>query len=201
MKNVKIFKSDEEFGDLIVEEFKGSSMASLNYTSKVKTLKKSKFDKSIKFGDVFPDGDIYFTAKHLTSIGTDYEKAVNNQRAREGKETDFKAAGLPYGNYVADSKVLIEYTLKSGEKKLYVRTYKHKNSKVDGVYHFEDGKELTEEQVLLMQQFISDKSSKSKTQNLEKEIEPKNFTVAGIVTLSAGGNCYVREGYEYLLED
>ena len=176
--------------DLVNEmmNFKGSSACSLEMTTKLKTNKKSRTNKELLFTDVF-QGDVYKTYTECGNIGIDYSNAVNNQRKREDIEEHFESQSLPWGEWVKPN-LLIKH-----KDEFYLRMYSGMNTNgiTEVIYHYEDGKELTEAEIALLKDFLPPPKAKSQTQGIEKEVKPKAIKINGLNKITVGGKTYLRK--------
>ena len=103
-------------------------------------------------------------------LQANYEKSVNRQLEREGKEADFKAQGLPWGISLNETCLIVNESKKDGTPRSYVRI-QVQNTK-DPKY-FIDGKEVSPEDV---KQYLRPKS-KSSRQGTDKQVLPRNYQV------------------------
>ncbi len=71
-----------------------------------------KVEDTLKFnrvtGEAVPEGCVTSTCRYNPAIGADYGTAVNNRLEKEGKDADFKSAGLPYGEWVGNGGTIIK---------------------------------------------------------------------------------------------
>ena len=180
------FRTSKELADNL-KSFKGSSMCSMELTTIVKANKKGRESGSL-FTEKFC-GDVYRTYKEAGNFGISYENAVNNERAREGMEKDFVAETLPWGTwYDGGVNKIIEH---KGEFYLRYFVNMNANSKSDKevIYHYENGAELSDEEIDALEEFLPPKS-KSNTQGTAKEIEVRCVKINGINSIKVGGEVY-----------
>jgi len=199
MNPVIVFRDDQDLVDKI-SGFKGYSQGVIGMSTLQKPIKKNRLipkgDDVQLFTDIF-DGDIFCTSDRFVSIGFEYEKSVNNRLDKEGKEKDFEAQGLPWGEWLPGSKIIITHTDKSGNFNYYLRlTYLNANDKASkALFHYEDGTHVKTELIDTLKNGFLPVKSKSKTQNTDNEVKVNAIKVAGIITLKFAGKTYVRKGY------
>jgi hypothetical protein len=183
----KTFTTQEELANTL-KNFKGSSLCTMEITTKVKTNKKSRVNK-VPFAETF-EGDIYRTYKESGNFNISYENAVNNQRVRENNADKFVAKSLVWGEWFADNKIITH------KDNYYLRYYvgMHANSNADknSVYHYADGSKLSEFEVACLSEYLPPKKAKSKTQDTIKEISPRAIKINGINKLKVGGVTYTK---------
>ncbi len=171
----------------------GSSFCSMELTTPVKMLKKSRTTK-IAFDDAFK-GQVFKTYQEVGNFNVSYENAVNNQRKREDVEQDekFVANSLPWGEWVegGENKVLTH----KGEFYLRYYTGMSANSKKDKktVYHYANGEELTQREMMVLNEYTSAPRKKSTTQGVSKEVTPRAVKMGGIKKIVVGGTTYTRK--------
>lgn len=181
-----VVKNDQELIESL--KFYGTSAMNLQSTIIVDHLKKSKLDK-VRFEEKFPKGEIFCTKEEYCFYGASYENAVNNQLIREGKEDNFIAESLPWGEWEIPNKII------KHKDQYYLRYYidmnaNYKNS--EKVYHYEDGTELTDEELLVLFNEYKSEKKESEHQGTDKQIKPRNVKFAGITKIKAGGKEIVR---------
>ena len=187
------FTQPQELVSTLLSQAVSGGPCSIESTNKVTLRKTSVLDGSVKFNDVF-DGDIFVTRTQHVAYNWNYENAVNNQRKREGITEKFVSQGLPWGEWVegGENKIITH----KGE--YYLRYYDGKkanknNGTGESIYHYEDGTELTEQELELMKQFKSKAKPKSKTQGVEEEVQPRAIKINGLNRVTIGGNTYTRK--------
>lgn len=116
-------------------------------------------------------------------FGYDYETAVNNRLAREGKEANFTADKLPWGQWLDGmrNKVI------SHKDMLYLRTYCVRNAR-PRTFYLLDGclasvEEYKEFAPYLKQSSVSDKQS---AYGLEEEfqVKPRDYKFSSLVAIT-----------------
>ncbi len=153
--------------------------------------KPNKFSRlsSKTFEEVFKTTKIYKRSSLPVQINVSYTNSVNARREKDGQEENFVSSGLPYGSFVADSKILIEH---KGER--YVRVFQ--TNSVLGknvIYEKANGEHLTEEEVkILKEEFLREKPEMVGSQNLsyEDSSKPTNYKLDNIIGLKIDGNEY-----------
>jgi hypothetical protein len=116
-------------------------------------------------------------------IGYDYETAVNNRLAREGKERTFSADNLPWGAWVEGmrNKVLAH------KDNLYLRTYCVRNSKPKTFYLL-DGVLATAEQMAEIKQWLKPTTTSIKQEEAglaeEYQVKPRDYKFASILAIT-----------------
>ena len=116
-------------------------------------------------------------------IGFDYETAVNNRLAREGKEANFTADKLPWGHWAEGLRnKIIEH-----KDMLYLRTYCVRNAR-PRTYYLLDGCLATAEEYAEFSQFFkpSSTSNKQSDAGLEEEyqVKPRDYKFSSIVAIT-----------------
>lgn len=173
---MKKFKTDNDLFE-ILKGFSGKEYdVTVNIFSKAKTNKKSRVDKSL-FGDVFK-ADVYSSYDMVGKIGMDYTKIVNDKLVEEGKEPDFEAKKLPWGEYALDNLII-----QHGEN-LYLRAYSENT--INLIYKYKNGDLVEEEIKDRIAEFLPPK--KSGTMNFS----PKNISFNSIQYLKIGDEEYIR---------
>jgi hypothetical protein len=154
----------------IIRKIKGACPLTLESRTCFIHNKKSK--KTGKSFDKIFKSEVYSLKKEFVFIGADYEKAVNTQRKREKKSTNFKAFSLPWGKWLNNSKIIIVH-----HGKYFLRYYvdmsaTYKYSKKS--YQFENGKQLTSKQIkVFFNEFMSPRKKDSGRQKLDKSVQPR----------------------------
>jgi len=169
----------------------GSSFCSMVLTTKVKANKKSRVSK-VAFSETFR-GDIFKTYNEVGNFNISYENSVNNQRKREDVEETFVSNSLPWGEWVdgGENKVLTH----KGAYYLRYFTGMTANAKADKkvVYHYADGKELNQREMLLLGEFTPPPRKASNTQGIKKEVTPRAVKIDGVSKMVVGGTTYIRK--------
>ena len=181
------FTSSQELSN-ILKTVKGSSVCTMELTTKVKTNKKGRINK-LPFTETF-EGDVFRTYKEYGNFNINYENAVNNQLVRENKDNNFVSNSLPWGEWYSPNKVIAH------KNEFYLRYYTgmNANSKADKqeIYHYENGQELTALEVSRLSEYLPPKRTTSGTQGTTKEITPRVVKMNGVNKLTLGGVTYTR---------
>lgn len=187
------FSCDESLRDSI-KEFSGNSQATIELVTKPKCTVKSRLTKE-PYEEIFKHGAIVCASRRYVTIGNTYEVAVNNRRAKEGKEKDFEADSLPWGEWVPGSKILIQHNGNTYLRVYYLSANSKKSTKD---YYFENGEHLPEELIPRLEAEFLPVEKENEKQGLEKEDQVIVNTVklSGIVRLHFAGILFVREGFE-----
>lgn len=113
----------------------------------------------------------------------DYEKAVNNRLAKEGKEANFTADKLPWGSWVEGmrNKVITHKDM------MYLRTYCVRNAK-PRTYYLLDGHLASVEEYKEFSPYLkpSSTSSKQSEAGLDEEfqVKPRDYKYSSLVAVS-----------------
>lgn len=116
-------------------------------------------------------------------FGYDYERAVNNRLAREGKEANFSAEKLPWGSWRKgwENKV-IEY-----KDMLYLRTYCVRNAR-PRTYYLLDGHLASAEEYAMFAPYLKSSSSSAKQEDAglaeEFQVKPRDYKFKSIVAIT-----------------
>ena len=114
-------------------------------------------------------------------IGFDYQKAVNNRLKREGKEPNFIAESLKWGEWEIYNKVIAH----KGEQ--YLRTYCVKN-RHPKTYYLLDGRLATKEEFTQFSQFFKTKTASQKQTDMgleeEEQVKPRNYKFSNLVSIT-----------------
>lgn len=116
-----------------------------------------------------PFTEVFKESKVVVLLNASYEKMVNEQRDSEGKETDFVAAGMKYGNMVGAA-------LLENNGQFYVKCIELE--KVGESTYIDSDKNPVEYDAI--KPFIPVKKP-SEHQGTEKEIKARNFKLESIV--------------------
>lgn len=109
-------------------------------------------------------------------LQANYENSVNNKREAEGKEADFKAQGLPWGEKFHETCIIMH--VKKGEPRAYLRI---KIQKTEKPKYFIDGREVPFADV---EPYLRPRSSSSR-QGTDQEVIVRNYQITP-------GNCTVK---------
>ncbi len=166
------------------------TLASLEVTTAPKMTVKHRESK-IPYSICFK-GKVFCTSKRHVSIGKDYKESVNNQLKREGKtQLTFSSNELPYGMWVDGLEKMCIDTGKAFQLRTFIEenvNYQHDTY----VYHYENGTELTEDEMSQLSGFLP-KKSVAKNQGTDKEIKVRNFGFRGIMKINWRGVELVRK--------
>ena len=116
-------------------------------------------------------------------FGYDYETAVNNRLAREGKEANFTADNLPWGQWVEGmrNKVIAHKDM------LYLRTYCVRNAR-PRTFYLLDGHLASVEEYKEFAPFLkpSSTSDKQSAHGLEEEfqVKPRDYKFSSLVAIT-----------------
>lgn len=122
-------------------------------------------------------GRVERVAKRNGQIGVDYQNSVNNQLGREGKDTDFEAYPLPWGEHHNAYFV--------AHKGNFYLKYKPKSTLADIWVDTETGEELSVDK---LQEFLP-KQSESR-QGTDNEIQWRTIAVDSISQIAVDGETY-----------
>lgn len=122
------------------------------------------------------------------SYGYDYQSKVNEALVAEGKEAEFKAESLPWGEWETPNKIIAH----NGKK--YIRCYQQDDATTE-VEYIVDGQPATDEDIKTIKQFEQHKSGGSNKQSeagLEqpKQVKPQNVCVDNIEWAEVDGVKY-----------
>lgn len=116
-----------------------------------------------------PFGEVFKISKVRVILNANYEERVNQERAEEGKEANFVAKEMRYGNMVGNS-------LLENNGTLYVKTIELGRVGTS-VYADANGDEVVYEDI---KPFVPVKKP-SATQDLENEVKVRNFKLESII--------------------
>ena len=138
--------------------------------------------KMRKTGNPFGSGEVFKVARVNGMIGWNYANSVNNQREREGGTADFVAKPRHWGERI-DGTPLVEH---KGNYYLEMKVEKSLD------YRFEDssGVELDDSTIDEIKRFLPVKKQ-AETQQTEKPIILCDYKVAGILSITYKGVCYL----------
>lgn len=123
----------------------------------------------------------------VVQLNYSYENAVNNRLEREGKDRDFEAQKLPWGEWFVANKII------SHKGKFYLRYYDYNNNVLNKAY-FVDGRPATADELAIIKEYEKASNKPSNTQGLSEEHEVKPLVVAeeNIIALKCGEIDYHR---------
>ena len=127
--------------------------------------------------------------KSVYAFGGSYEERVNEALVSDGSAGDFKAASLPWGEWIVEGKTI------SHNGKVYIRCYiVEGQTEILSVDYLVNGKEATAEQVQAIKDFTPEKkpSAKQEAAGLEsgKQVIPNNIDLDKVVCVEIGGTIY-----------
>ena len=163
----------------ILDESKGSKIATLTYLSSISGTKK------------LVGGNATKRVHTQVMLGWGYENSVNNRLQAQGDERTFVAEKLPYGEWVKgmENKVIMH----KGE--FYMRAYKMNNAKYV-VEYFVNGIPATAAQVSLIKAKEAAAKKPSNTQAseglVENQVRPFNVKFENILELKVSGETYIK---------
>ena len=136
-------------------------------------------EKLLKTNNPLKDDEVTKLVDYKFMLNAVYENAVNNQREREGKESDFKAKSN-WHEKVYDSK----------NGAIVRNKNKHENTYLSGIVqraetlkYFVNGIEATPEQIEIIKQFKQ--KSSAKNQGIENEVIFRTIKIDGIKEVRA----------------
>lgn len=193
-REVIIFENDNELAGMI-SDYRGCSQATVEMTTQPKFNKKSRTTKE-PFEQVFK-GNVVCTSVRYVSIGNDYAKTVQNRLLKEGKitseqVTDFDTGSLPWGEWVEGSKILITH-----KEQLYLRlSYLNANGyKSEKIYHYENGKELNDDEIERLSEFLPVENDNNKY-GLDQPVIVNTVKLSGFTAVRFDNKVFVRKGFE-----
>lgn len=125
-------------------------------------------------------------------VGYDYETAVNNRLRKEGKEANFVADKLPWGEWLTGmrNKVIAHKDM------LYLRTYCVRNAR-PRTYYLVDGHIASVEEYKEFSQWLkpASTSDKQSAHGLEEEfqVKPRDYKFSSIVAITINHTRFVIE--------
>ena len=124
----------------------------------------------------------------IVQLNFSYENAVNNRLAREGKDKDFEAQKLPWGEWFVANKIIAH------KGKFYLRYYDINNGNVLNKAYFVNGRPATEDELAIIKEYEKATHKPSNTQGLSEENEVRPLVVAeeNIIALKCGEIDYHR---------
>lgn len=126
-------------------------------------------------------GKVFKVKKGNYLIGTTYEKRVNINLDKEGKDTDFVAQKSNVGDHVSKVRLVNEKN-----KNSYLQHERFDNSIIETTYLFE-GNEIP---LSTFEKFIPT-SSNYENQGLDKTVKVMSVTTSNIKTFNANGKTYL----------
>lgn len=117
-----------------------------------------------------------------------YENAVNNRLEKQGDERNFKAQGLPFGQW------FIPNFLIAHKGEMFIRFYTFKGGKLETTY-FVDGRKATENETALIKAYKAQRAD-SKTQSEsglnDNQVKPCALKCDNLIALDCGEYHYRR---------
>lgn len=165
-------------------------MTKAQFVEFVKTIKGCKFVNIM----ALTDADMYLRNNPFRGrvqkfsitpmqFGYDYETAVNNRLAREGKEANFTADNLPWGAWVKGMRnKVIEH-----KDMLYLRTYCVRNAR-PRTYYLVDGHLASAEEYKEFAPFLKPSSTSAKQSEAglaeEFQVKPRDYKFSSLVAIT-----------------
>jgi hypothetical protein len=142
-----------------------------------------------KYGIV---GEVTKVTDKIVQINYSYEKAVNNRLEREGKEPNFIAQSLSWGEWLIPNKIIIHKGFG------YLRLYDFKGG-VKSKSYFVNGHVASDEEIKTIETYEDSKNKGSNTQHgLENEVNPTVVNFDNIISLKCDVIDYHRNENESL---
>ena len=163
-----------------------------DFKGRIVTLVTKTEPKMLKTGNPFLADGIRKISKVQVQIGVDYEKSVENQRAREGVTAaePFVSKGMSWGKFV-DGKAVIELN-----GNLYIRTQVVRSLG----YHYETSAGVPILDKDAVNEFMPTRKP-SKTQGVDKERMVRNYKLESIIAIVQGEETWVLEDSLSLVSD
>lgn len=154
----------------VLKGVKGCSLVGITYTTVEKLPKKLGL------------GVVTRQVKGVVLLGAslDYERIVNKRRAKEGKEPNFQALALPWGEWTKG----FEGLLLNHKGKDYVRFY-CLNNKLKSSW-FEDGEQMSQERIEIVKAYKKG-LAKSSRQAIENELVVRSIDADNITSITLQG--------------
>jgi len=170
------FNNDKEFVDLFKNLNK--SLVVIEISTQPKLCKKSRVNKE-PFEYIFK-GNIICTSIRSVYVGYSYEELMNEKM--ESGEV-FNSGSLPFGEYIKGSKSIIEY---NGNYYLRIYYLDNKECSIEKIYHYADGKDLEDDELDRLNEFLPTSSHNSFVNNIK---------VSNIIGFKVNDNYYIRKGF------
>ena len=181
-------KSINSLVEYLVNHFSGCTTVSLTYTNVIEHNKIGR-NSRMTWYDVFGDREIVKKSFINTLIGSRYSNMVNNQRVREGVDTDdeFKASKA-YGEYIVPRVLLYNSNTNTYQLRGYVdSTMTSVNDTTE--YRWTDGTIVSQDDWEKIQEFTNIKRGITK-QGVTKEIRPRMYNLNKIETIKINGRVF-----------
>lgn len=161
----------------ILMSIKGTRMATVITETEVKMNKSGLNDKSEKVPNPFTS----ITKRATTNVtfGFDYENSVNSQRVREGLDADFESMPRKWGERIKGTTLVMHKGFAYVEAKV--------NGKPKNVSYTNGTNEVKYENFKM---FMGAKSTSSR-QEVEKEIQLRDFKLTSIKEIKINGQHYI----------
>jgi hypothetical protein len=180
----------------VLDAYKGTVIVSCLTRTEPKLLKKSRVSGTPT--EVAYPGGVVRIAYGRFMLATNYEANVNAQREREGhpEAGEFQAESL-WGGKGARNRQFSRFLVihKDKENTFYIRMRPHSDEvgcplKMEDKWTLADGTPLTSEQLATLKSEYMSAPSKSKKQEVEKEIPYRAYNTDGLMAMAVGGNVY-----------
>ena len=113
----------------------------------------------------------------MVQLNYNYERAVNNRLQKEGKEPNFTAQSLPWGEWLLPNKIIVH------KGSAYLRMYDFKGGVKSKSYYI-DGNLATTEEIKVIKEYEESKNKPSNTQQgLENEVKPTVVNLDSLISL------------------
>lgn len=156
----------------MLRESKGAKIVTLTTITRPELKKDNPYSNVVKISRI--NGIVNFK----------YANAVNKQREREGKETDFKPQKRKWGTRL-EGLPFVSHVNKEGKHKLYLEVKIEKVLSTE--YKSDDGSVIDKKDI---EPFMK-KGSFGDYQGLDKEVVIKDYDVANIATIDIDGRGYI----------
>ena len=175
--SVNLVNLSEREQDFInsISSLEGCKFAHVVTETSVKIPKKYELEKVTKVTD------------KIVQLNYNYEKAVNNRLKKEGKEPNFTAQSLPWGEWIEPNKIITH------KGSVYLRMYDFDGGLKNRTY-FVDGKVANDKQVKTIEDYEKSKNKGSNTQQgLKNQVTPTAVNFDNIISLKCGLINYHRD--------
>lgn len=137
-------------------------------------------------------GEVTKVTDKMVQLNYNYERAVNNRLQKEGKEPNFTAQSLPWGEWLLPNKIIVH------KGSAYLRMYDFKGGVKSKSYYI-DGNLATTEEIKVIKAYEESKNKPSNTQQgLENEVNPTVVNFDNIISLKCDVIDYHRNENESL---
>ena len=179
--SVNLVNLSEKEQDLInsISSLEGCKFAHVVTETSVKIPK--------KYGIV---GEVTKVTDKMVQLNYNYERAVNNRLQKEGKEPNFTAQSLPWGEWLLPNKIIVH------KGSAYLRMYDFKGGVKSKSYYI-DGNLATTEEIKVIKAYEESKNKPSNTQQgLENEVKPTVVNINSLISLKCDIIDYNRDEKE-----